>query len=829
MAQTRTPGENRLITHDRWQRIKDLFREALERDVNRNAFLAEVCGTDEALRREVETLLRAHDDPETLFRIPPYLPGGEEYGPPASHLEGVRLGAYTIVREISSGGMGTVCLGVRNDDVYTKHVAIKLLRRGFRSDHVIRRFRTERQILASLEHQNIARLLDGGATEDGLPYLVMEYVKGMPIDTYCDQRRMSVRERLELFLQVCAAVHYAHQHLVIHRDIKPANILVTDEGAVRLLDFGIAKLLAPDSASVAEATEPVLRLMTPEYASPEQIRGENITTASDVYSLGVVLYRLLTGHRPFPAALGRESKLESAICGTDPERPSAAINRVEDESGPDGPVHLDAATVSAARRETARSLYDRIEGDLDNVIMMALRKEPAQRYNSAQQLADDIRRHLNGYPVVAHSESARYRFSKCVRRNRVAVGAVTVGVCSLIAGVAGTAWQAHVAHIERARAERRFEDVRQMANSFLFEFHDSIQNLAGATPARELIVRRALEYLNSLAQEADNDLGLLRELAAAYEKIGAVQGGPSRANLGDTAGALKSQQAALALRKRINSQLSGDRTAELELSVSCDRVGDLFWAMGAQSEALENYRAALAIRERLWRADPEDRSLAHHLTSSYLNIGDLQFEAKQSIESVASFRKALAVAEDAVRRHPGDAQALRDLSVACNRIGDSHWYASDFRRALESYTRAAEIRMKLVAANPSNAVLRRDLIACYNNIGDTLIEMGRAPAAVENYRKSLAIAESLASADPGNALAARDYAICQKHLAAALLRLGERQEACRSLAAALTILQEQQRKDPANAVLAKDISEVTGLAQAEPLCRKQESPGGSGP
>jgi len=310
---------------ERWLQIEEIFQSVLDcAPENRAAFLDSACGGDADLRGEIESLLTSHE--ESGFTVPAAFEDAikvlEQHT--GQLKEGRRIGPYRVVREIGRGGMGSVYLAARADDAYQKLVAVKIIRRGLDTDDIIRRFRSERQIQATLDHPNITRLLDAGTTDDGLPYFVMEYIEGEPIDQYCDVRKLNVTDRLKLFQSVCAAVRYAHQNLVIHRDIKPGNVLVTKEGVPRLLDFGIAKLLAPE-ASLGDATLTSLRLLTPEYASPEQVRGEVITTASDVYSLGILLYRLLTGHLPYRVALSSTTDLERAICDQEPERPSLAV------------------------------------------------------------------------------------------------------------------------------------------------------------------------------------------------------------------------------------------------------------------------------------------------------------------------------------------------------------------------------------------------------------------------------------------------------------------------------------------------------------------------
>ncbi len=346
------------------------------------------------------------------------------------------IGPYKIIRKIGHGGMGSVFLAARADDQYRKQVAIKLVKRGMDTDFIVSRFLSERQILASLDHPNIASLFDGGATADGLPYFVMEDIEGLPINEYCDTHNLSTTERLKLFSIVCAAVHYAHRKHIIHRDIKPTNILVTADGMPKLLDFGIAKILDPDlSIQTTGRTATARRLMTPGYASPEQVRGESVTTASDIYSLGVLLYELLTGHRPYHVRNRATDEIARVICEQEPEKPSTAITRIEEVHGDDGlrPIRLTPESVSKTRDGSPEKLRRRLAGDIDNIVLMAIRKEPRRRYESVEQFSEDIRRHLEGRPVRARKDTLSYRSAKFINRNRAAV--IEVALSMLVVGL----------------------------------------------------------------------------------------------------------------------------------------------------------------------------------------------------------------------------------------------------------------------------------------------------------------------------------------------------------------------------------------------------------
>jgi serine/threonine protein kinase/Tol biopolymer transport system component len=424
------------MTPERWRAIREVLLGALElAPPERSAYLDRACATDQALRREVESLLTSSDEARSSFLE----------SPPLAHLAlaealetedsmaGHRLGVYQIVRRVGQGGMGAVFLAVRADGEFRQQVAIKLVPPGLDSGELLDRFRVERQMLAGLDHPNIVKLLDGGSTPERVPYLVMDYVEGSPIDEYCDNHKLPIQERLQLFGKVCQAVEYAHQKLVIHRDLKPRNILVTAGGVPKLLDFGIAKVLEP-KAGTPLATHTGTRFMTPAYASPEQVRGRSVTPATDIYSLGVVLYELLTGHRPYRVKGHTPTEMERAICEQEPEAPSTAVSRVETETASDGTtVTKNPELVSQTREGQPEKLRRRLRGDLDNIVLKALQKEPERRYGSVQELAQDIERHLNCLPVTARAPSLAYRASKFVQRHKIEAGAALAAIIVLVA------------------------------------------------------------------------------------------------------------------------------------------------------------------------------------------------------------------------------------------------------------------------------------------------------------------------------------------------------------------------------------------------------------
>ena len=438
------------MTPERLRRIRAVYEAALETDTAaREAFLERECQADEDLRKEVERLLCAREHlPEWLAGplLGPAGPVFDAMAKAAPGMEGRQLRGYELIREIGRGGMGSVYLAERSDGTYRKQVAIKIVHAEKNNSEILERFRREREILASLDHPNIARLLDGGSTEEGLPYFVMELVDGQPIHRWCDERKLNVGQRLELFRSVCAAVQYAHQRLVVHRDLKPGNILVTADGTVKLLDFGIAKLLDTANKGDLPATITMIRVMTPEYASPEQVKGEAITTLTDVYSLGVVLYELLTGHRPYHLLSAAMHEIARVISEEEPTRPSDIVSTTEEgEDGERGEQPITPEAVSEVREGDPNRLRKRLQGDLDSILLTTLRKEPARRYSSVEAFSGDLRRHLDNLPVSAREDSLWYRSNRFARRHPGGVTAGFIVALLLAAGLGTATWGARVA------------------------------------------------------------------------------------------------------------------------------------------------------------------------------------------------------------------------------------------------------------------------------------------------------------------------------------------------------------------------------------------------
>ena len=782
------------MTPERWQQVKQALATALELGPEERAyFLQSSYLADPDMRADLEPLLDSGDRVRMEFLCEDDLAdAARDFPLPEPNRPtwvGRRVGAYRVVESIGAGGMGEVYRAVRADDQYNKEVALKFVRAGQFDSLIYARFKNERQILAALDHPNIARLLDGGATDEGVPYLVMELIEGEPITAYCRSHGLNVRQRLELFLQVCAGVHYAHQHLIIHRDIKPQNILVTPDGIPKLLDFGIARILDPAAnGSQADATVTGFHALTPRYASPEQIRGEAMTTATDVYSLGVVLYELLTGLNPCEAAKVGGPDLARFICEGDPTRPSATAMRAES-----------AAVSDAGQPASPEKLRRQLSGDIDNIVLMALRKEAARRYASVRDFQEDIRRHLDDLPVLARHDTVWYRASKFVMRHKAGTAATTAAALLLIAGIVVTL------HEERV-AERRFNDVRALANSLIFDVHDSVKDLPGSTPARKIIVDRALTYLNVLAQESNGDLSLQRELAAAYERVGSVQGDYLENNLGDYAGTLVSYHKALDLRSRI-AAASSDWRDKVALAAAYRMVAHQQWANGdpagarkpiataisiseaanrqypdtlkilgelefdhevsgrigypgdpeARQRVAEDYRRALAVDEALLKMEPNDISTLHGYS---VDLGGVA-AALQSLdpgESLKNYRKALEI-DQRLSQLSTDVRFRRSVAIDYGSIGSVYYDLGDYRRSAENNEKDLEIQKGLAALDQKNTLLRESVAIAYMNAADSWSRAGNLPLALEDSARALDIMRTLASAGPEHAFLQNVFAI----------------------------------------------------------------------
>lgn len=700
------------MTPQRWQRLEELFEAAVALPpAQRAAFLSTNCQGDEALLAELEQMLEADGDGgEDLRRLV------SDEARRAVEAEAVRrIGPWQVTGVLGRGGMGSVFRAERADDQYHKQVAIKMLRPGLDSEFALARIRYERQILSSLEHPNIARMIDGG-THDGQPYIVLEFVEGETITAYCEARRLDVPARLRLFRQVCDAVQYAHQHLVVHRDLKPSNILVTGEGWVKLLDFGIAKLEDPEwQPEAAAETSTGMRLMTPEYASPEQVRGEPVTAATDVYSLGAVLFELLTGNKAQSIITTDPLSVARVVCEREMQRPSAA-----------------------AAPELRRALA----GDLDTIVLKAMQKDPARRFASVEQLSADIGRHLEGLPVRARPDTLAYRAAKFVRRNPWGLAAALAVAASLTAGTAVSIHQAR-------RAERRFQQVRSLANAFLFEFHDKIADLPGSTEARQLVVDKALTYLSSLQAEAEDDRSLRLELASAYRKVGDVQGDPSTSNLGQRRAALASYRRSLELARALVAEQRDDASLRA-----------LAWALIKTGSARrdENLPEAVALLKEAVATASETRD-DELLLESHRLLGDAYSQQLDWESARGEFQQSLRSAERLAATRLSE--RAEEAVVRCQqRVSKAEAMRGELEAAMQGFVRAVELGRAMLRRHPNRASYQRNLIINYMECGrfsgnPRVPNLGRPREALGYYEEAGTLARQMRASDPKDEFALR--------------------------------------------------------------------------
>jgi tetratricopeptide (TPR) repeat protein len=749
-----------------WQRVEDAFHRALDLSgEEREQFFSQCRAQDPAFEREVREILNGYEKQE---RLSPQLD--------VAPIEGRRYGAFEIVRKIGEGGMGAVYLARRYGD-FAQRAAVKLINGTPAAVALMaERFRQEREILAGLEHPNIARVLDGGVTPEGQPYLAMEYVEGARFDEYVAAEQLTLRQRLAIFRKICGAVHYAHQHLVIHRDLKPGNILVDQHGEPKLLDFGIAKVLSPEPAApAAKETQTAGLLMTPQFASPEQIQGLPCTVASDVYSLGVILYQLIARQAPYPEKSPAE--VIAAVVSRDPARPS---------------------TVAPGQERSA------LRGDLDGIVLKAMAKRPEDRYGSAEQLAEDVRSYLEGRPVTAVEGTRLYVARKFAARHRVGVAAVALVLLSLVAGMAGTLWQARRAERERLLAEQHFSDARKLAKYLLFPLYDSVQTLPGSLPVRADMAAQSLLYLDRLAQSKSNDRELNLELAEGYMRLGGVLEAPLGGgdSLGNTRQALASDQKALALLESLRRDRANDARVERDFARLDFQLGPALNFAGKPGEAAARLHESARIFDRLAAANPRNADAQVDAGRTYValmdvlgspgggltNTGNQSAVLASADRALARFRAALAVSPndsrallgiaraenlagtlqiatdprigmatirnglDALRRLPAPMRELQTTQIDQARMETMIAFAEaqvgDFAAGLATLEPARQFYERMAAADPKNATNTRRRINVCRTRAMINLGLGHKDAALDDYRKLIGLASALIAVDP---------------------------------------------------------------------------------
>lgn len=775
----------------KWSEIKRIFNDVVDLSADaRASFFAENCA-DQEIIAEVGKLINSDLKAETLDGVDF---SRNEISRPQE------IGNYKILEEIGSGGMGAVFLAIRED--LQKRVALKIIKYDFSSKQLKRRFENERRILAALEHQNIARLLDGGSTANGLPYFVMEYVEGEELLTYCHNRQLAIDERLEIFRKICTAVSYAHSKLIVHRDLKPSNILISSDGEPKLLDFGISKLLDENSFE-QDRTATALGMMTPNYASPEQFRGEPASTATDVYSLGVILFELLTGNLPYRLKNKPIDEVARIIGNVEAARPSSVFNH--------------SRRVTANEKKPLLSeemqLVKKLRGDLDNIILKSLRKEASERYASVEKFSEDIRRYLEGLPVTARPATYGYLASKFIQRNKLPVASASFGTVALIGGIAATLWQSFQANKQKNLAEKRFSEVRQLANNVLFKYHDAIENLPGSTAARELLINDATRYLDNLASETYGDFELEEELANAYLKIGDVQGRVFHPNLGNSDNALLNYRKSLKLFEKLRLQQPQNVSILRAMFVLCENCILLSVRRADWQNLQKIAKKCFEVADRLIEIEPHNSDFQALKVRSYLSLGEMVEFTEGYAGQIEIYREGYLLAKSLLDKNPDDIPIIRIFITLEQRIATQTEYWCDTLR--EAGSPEKEILSKLRDAYrihldtlercllmskelPHNTTISRSVGCTLNNVGSALARLGEGGESLQHTRRALERFTNIAALDPQNKEAQRDVADGFQYVGMSYAALGDYQSAVKNYLNALEKLKPLTGTDAAN-------------------------------
>ena len=742
-----------------WTDIKTIFFKAVELDGNeRELYLNTVCKTPE-LKKEILTLIFAHDKSENFLEdsIIPYEPITDN----SNLFIGKTFGKYKIDKLIARGGMGLVYLGLRDDEVKQK-AAVKIINPGVASGIVIKRFQNERQTLANLNHPNISRLLDGGITDDGIQFLVMEYIDGIPIDEYCDAKKLNIKDRLNLFLKVAAVVQYAHQNLVVHRDLKPSNILITQDGEPKLLDFGIAKILSSEGERFETVTQRGTWNLTPEYASPEQIKGETITTSSDVYSLGIVLYKLLTGHNPYKIKSAFHSDISKIITQSEPTKPSEIIYQTIAYESETGKSEINPQTISLTREGSIDKLHKKLIGDLDNIVSMAIRKEVNRRYSSVDHFADDIKRYLDDKPVSAHQDSFSYRSKKFIKRNKNILIPAAIIFIIINLGLAGILWQGYIAAEERDIA--KFEaDKSNRIKSFLLEMISSPDPLKDGSEVKVIdVIKNASQKLSKELRDYPQIEAEIRTmLANTYQNLGVYDSAETellkshlitRKIFGnksvETAGSLKSlaliyhykgdyEKAEKYYKESLAMLRSIETTPSFQTALLLDAYGTFVADQGDMEKSEKLTEEALKIAESIKGSEDQEVALIkNNLATAYHSLNKLDEAEKLYNESLRVFRK-----------HFGNYN-LR-VSSSLNNLAFIHIYKEDHQKALPLLKESLEIKRTILGKN------HPDLIQSYSNVGSTYFNLNDFDSAEIFMMKSIDV--GLKNYDAENISLSRTY------------------------------------------------------------------------
>jgi len=736
---------------EQWGKIENYFHEALNLSPEeRDPFLRKLEEQNPNLAATVKQLLNSHFESGLFLEHSVF---DEMISFPDE-----RIGSWKIIRQIGKGGMSTVYLAERADGSFSRSVAIKFLHGFAPGQELYSRMRAEQKILASLDHPHICRLLDAGVHSNGRPYFIMEYIDGLSIDKWCADQNLSIEQRLELFIQVCEAVSYAHQRLIVHRDIKPSNILVDKKGTVKLLDFGIAKFVQ-SSDQDRPVTKTGMEIMTPEYASPEQFKNQPITTSADVYALGQLLYLMLTGTLPYNFDGKSSFEVGKIVTESIPEKPSEKVLE----------LHQAASKGSSFKGLSSPQVAKKLRGDLDNIILKALRNDRERRYQSAEQLKNDISNYIRDKPVSARRESFAYVSKKFFLRHKTSVIATGVAALMLIGLTLFSVWQADIAESQKEIAERRSDNIREMANSLIFDLHDSVVNLPGSTPIRENIVAEAVSYLDQLAATEGADTNLLLDLAVAYQKIGDVQGNPTNNNLGRPSDALESYQKGLGFVQTVlNSEPDHIRGRELLANIY-EKTADIQGELGNLSEAHASMLNSMGIYKNLSEEFPDNQYRQFSYTISLIKLGDLT--GNPNFSNLGEREEALTIYQAAERvllpifnDQPDNVEYLKYMGILYERIGTVYESEQYIEEAIWSFEESMKLRRRLLEKAPYSTEYLRESAISHEKMADVHKSRNQLEESLYHYTEAHALFTRLADTDPKNSLAQRSLAISYIHL-----------------------------------------------------------------
>jgi len=773
--------------NERQKRILDICDKLLDvRGEEQSRLLDKECAGDTVLLADVKAMLSRIDDAEqhstdpTIDRDPLDL-----LRTSARRFQvGDTIDKFQLLEQIGSGGMGAVFRATRADASSEQQVAIKVLHAQILTPELRLRFDIERDILARLRHPFIAGLIEGGTTANGTPYLAMELVDGVSIDGFCDENQLTINERIDLIANVANALQHAHQNLIVHRDIKPSNVLVTPDGIPKLVDFGIAKLVDSEQGSRPShgaTTYFGRQALTPDFASPEQLLEGKVSTASDTYSLGILATLLLTGRKPYDVDFSSPRAVVAAFDLTKTWRASGLLSQIRNKA------ELEA--IAAARRISPARIKKRFQGDLDTVLAKATHTEVERRYPTAEAFAKDLKNHRRGLPVNARTDSLTYRTWSLIRMNRLAFSVVGATLVALSVGLAAALWQARIAN-------ERFSDLHQFARVVLEDIYDSVVELPGSTPTRQLIAKEAQHYLDRLAQDDISDDELLADLSLAYRRIADVQGRPSSANLGETAKSLENYNKAQQIAEQIDNETTSMTRARAQIY---RRKGELLAWQGNVEEAIAVLQDSRAMLQELFDLAPTEKArvdLAYNIINlgdraghpSYQNIGDTKLATKLYEEAIQLLDPAAAVSKDR--------ELLRSYSVALERGGTMALGSENLASAASYFERSRDIRQQLAKDHPEHMNIQRDAGIAIEQIAKVQLRQNDTAGAIVNFKAALDVYLSLSRIDPGDASAKRTVAIGRENLGDALLAHSDQNAAAEQYRSASGLLKELMANDP---------------------------------